>query len=76
MFLAVMLPLLTGCFTEQRHNEFVCERFGGDRDNDGVCTRFDCNDFNPDIYPGAPCDDGDDQTVNDVYTDTCTCFGI
>lgn len=32
--------------------------------NCGICT------------PGAPCDDGDDCTVNDVYDENCGCAGV
>ena len=27
------------------------------------------------VYPGDPCDDGDDTTINDVYTADCDCVG-
>ena len=33
-------------------------------DDDGTC-----------VYPGDPCDDGDDTTINDVYTADCDCVG-
>ena len=67
---------LSGCLNDlEKYDDFVCERFGGDNDNDGSCSSFDCNDFNPNIYPAAPCDDGDPETVNDAYNDECECVG-
>lgn len=67
---------ITGCWTDtQNYSQFVCERFGGDFDDDGSCSRQDCNDFDPNIYPGAPCDDGDSTTVDDMWTAECICAG-
>jgi hypothetical protein len=62
-----------------------------DEDGDGVCDELEiagcmqleaCN-WNPDAtdgddsceFPGDPCDDGDDTTVNDVLTADCDCLG-
>ena len=74
--LAATTVLTTSCWTDTiNYNEFVCERFGGDADNDGHCTRLDCNDNNPFIYIGAPCDDDDPETENDVWTAECECAG-
>jgi len=46
-----------------------------DKDGDGVCTPDDCDDDDSDIYPGAPCDDGDPATINDAYDASCDCIG-
>jgi hypothetical protein len=46
-----------------------------DCDGDGVNNGLDCDDNNKDIYPGAPCDDGNSATVNDKYDDQCACKG-
>lgn len=68
--------LTTGCWTDvDAYSEFVCERFGGDADNDGFCSRQDCDDFNPTVFPGSTCDDGDSTTVDDVLTVNCECVG-
>ncbi|MEC7694448.1 MAG: T9SS type A sorting domain-containing protein, partial [Bacteroidota bacterium] len=62
-----------------------------DGDGDGVCDELEvdgctddtaCN-FNPDAteddatctFPGDACDDGDDTTINDMYTADCDCVG-
>ena len=49
------------------------------RPNDGVCDDNDCDnsDFNIGAKKpiGTPCDDGDFNTKNDVYTDGCICQG-
>ena len=50
-----------------------------DVDNDGVCANVDCDDNDPTVptTPGTACDDGDANTINDVYlADGCTCQGI
>ena len=49
-----------------------------DLDNDGVCAAADCNDQNDNLpaTPGAPCNDGNASTSNDVIqADGCTCEG-
>lgn len=46
-----------------------------DCDGDGVPNGQDCAPLNAAIYPGAPCDDGDDNTVNDQYDSACVCKG-
>jgi len=62
-----------------------------DADEDGICDELEvegctdetaCNydelatdDDGTCVYPGDPCDDGDDTTVNDVYTADCDCVG-
>ena len=58
-----------------------CAAKGGDNDGDGICRDDDCNDFNPNIgakqTPGAACDDGNPNTVNDeIQADGCGCFGL
>ena len=46
-----------------------------DSDGDGVCDTLDqCSGFD-DALIGTACDDGDDCTINDVYTSTCDCVG-
>ena len=55
-----------------------CVSLGGDSDSDGVCDDEDCAPLDPNIpaTPGTTCDDGDSNTVNDVYlADGCTCSG-
>ena len=52
-----------------------------DSDGDGVCSDVDCNDANASIgrkqTPGAPCDDGDSNTTNDVIqAGGCDCRGV
>ncbi|MCO6462800.1 MAG: choice-of-anchor J domain-containing protein [Saprospiraceae bacterium] len=46
-----------------------------DCDGDGVLNGQDCAPENPAIYPGAACDDGDPNTVNDQYDENCVCKG-
>jgi hypothetical protein len=52
-----------------------CDDNGGDNDGDGVCADVDCNDNDASIYQGAPCDDGNDCTFNDVLDSNCNCSG-
>lgn len=35
----------------------------------------DCNDADAGNYPGAPCQDDDPATIQEVWTDACTCVG-
>ncbi len=35
----------------------------------------DCDDHSDEKYPGAPCDDGDPATINDVFDADCVCEG-
>ena len=44
-----------------------------DSDGDGTCNGFDLCANGPE--PGAPCDDNDPSTINDVITSGCTCLG-
>ena len=49
-----------------------------DIDNDGICAEEDCNDFDANFpaTPGAPCNDFNSNTTNDVITpDGCDCEG-
>ena len=49
-----------------------------DEDEDGICAEDDCDDNNPNLpaTPGTACDDGDANTIDDVYlADGCTCAG-
>lgn len=55
--------------------EVICT----DSDNDNLCDIKDCdpNDSNLPTVPGSPCDDGDDNTLRDIYLiDGCTCAGV
>ena len=55
-----------------------CALLGGDTDGDGICDDNDCEaeDENFPAEPGTECDDGDDETVNDVISeDGCSCIG-
>jgi len=75
--MAAVGTLTTSCLIDaEKYRDFACEQFGGDFDGDGVCSRNDCNDFNPFIYAGAPCDDGDDLTENDMINAECECEGV
>jgi len=60
-------------------NEDECIEIG-DSDGDGVCDDIDCEPFDPDIYPGGPCDDGDPCTFDDTWFLNdgfeCDCFGF
>ncbi len=50
-----------------------------DNDEDGVCASEDCDDNNPNlpIPVGSTCNDGDENTVDDVIqADGCTCSGL
>ena len=49
-----------------------------DNDGDGVCANEDCNDSDASIpaAPGTSCNDGNQNTTNDVIqSDGCTCAG-
>ncbi|MEZ4910308.1 MAG: DUF5689 domain-containing protein [Saprospiraceae bacterium] len=46
-----------------------------DCDGDGSLNGNDCAPNDAAIYPGAPCNDGDPNTVNDTYNASCTCTG-
>ncbi len=41
----------------------------------GVIDNSDCNDSNSRLFPGAVCDDGDPNTINDVRGADCVCAG-
>jgi len=51
-----------------------------DSDGDEVCDFFDCDDNDSNIFPGAPCDDGDPCTISDEYVLNdgfgCDCIGL
>ena len=47
-----------------------------DTDSDGVPDVLDCDMFDPQKAAGLPCDDGDANTIDDVYNDCCECAGI
>ena len=65
--------LADGC-TCQGELEMGCT----DNDNDGFCEADDCDDNNPNLpmTPGSTCDDGNNDTLDDVIqADGCTCEG-
>jgi hypothetical protein len=46
-----------------------------DNDGDGICDYYDqCPDANDNLI-GSPCNDGDECTLNDIYTTDCECIG-
>ena len=49
----------------------------GDNDGDGICTDVDCNDNDPSITSqmGAPCEDGDPNTIGETIQADCSCGG-
>jgi hypothetical protein len=48
----------------------------GDSDGDGVLDVDDCAPDDILLYAGAPCDDGNPASINDVVQEDCTCEGI
>ena len=50
---------ITGCI-----NPNACNYNADATESDGSC-----------LFPGDPCDDGDESTTNDMYTDSCECQG-
>lgn len=56
----------------QGWTEWVCS----DSEGDGVADIIDCEPFDPFVYPGASCDDGNGATIDDSYDDCCECAGI
>ncbi len=41
-----------------------------------VSDNTDCDDTASNIYIGASCNDGDPNTVNDIYNSNCICIGV
>lgn len=41
-----------------------------------VTDNTDCDDTDDQIFVGASCDDGDPNTINDVYDANCACAGV
>lgn len=52
-----------------------CTGVGGDADQDSYCANVDCDDNDPDTYPGAPiyCESGYDRNCNSV-DDEVECY--
>ncbi len=46
-----------------------------DNDGDGFDALTDCNDNCATIYPGAPCNDGNAETIDETIQADCTCGG-
>lgn len=46
-----------------------------DNDGDGFDALTDCNDNCATVYPGAPCNDGDEETIDETIQVDCTCGG-
>ena len=46
-----------------------------DADGDGACSDIDCDDSDSSVYVGAPCDDGNEGTENDMINSACLCAG-
>jgi photosystem II stability/assembly factor-like uncharacterized protein len=54
----------------------VCENGQGDSDGDGICDEFDaCPNFDDNLL-GTSCEDGDDDTYDDIYVDCDVCEGV
>ena len=51
----------------------VCDE---DIDGDFVENDLDCAPEDSALFPGALCDDGDEQTFNDQIQDNCSCSGV
>ncbi|MEM9549049.1 MAG: hypothetical protein AAGA77_23885 [Bacteroidota bacterium] len=49
--------------------------YNKDSDGDGVCDHEDCQPLNEYIYAGAPCNDHNDCTKNDMRNSNCECIG-
>lgn len=53
----------------------ICKPGAPDSDNDGVCDDADkCPSFDDGLV-GTPCNDSLDCTINDIWTNNCTCEG-
>ncbi len=46
-----------------------------DNDGDGFDALTDCNDNCATVYPGAPCNDGNELTIDETIQPDCTCGG-
>ena len=71
-------------FSEAKTRGEVCDmmevsfKICSDADQDGICDEEDCepNDSSIPGVPGTPCNDGNDETLNDIIgEDGCTCAG-
>lgn len=64
------------------HNEYIVDITNficTDSDNDRICDIKDCAPNNASLPapPGTPCDDGNENTINDIIlADGCSCAGI
>lgn len=59
-------------------SEIVNPPCTNDSDGDGICADVDCDDDDPTVPTsvGTVCNDGDDETTNDmIQADGCTCAG-
>ncbi len=61
---------------EDFDGDFLGDVCDDDIDNDGVINDQDCDPFNPNLYVGNSCSDGDPNTQLDVIQEDCTCEGI
>lgn len=69
-------PVITTVTININPNPCIPCAVGIDKDGDGYCTTDDCDDDDPLIGAiGAPCNDNNPNTDNDVVLSDCTCAG-
>ncbi len=57
------------------YDAFVCKFVSSDNDHDSITVDFDCDDTNPDIYPGAPeIPDNNDNNCNGIIDEGTVAF--